>query len=107
MTQQGQRRRSVTACDILAPCRAWSLPACRIPARPATARSCRQGGVVTGHRTGIGATTAALLEGLGVQVHGFDRTRVDLADLGSIAGHVGAVAAPRRTGSICSSTMPA
>lgn len=52
--------------------------------------------IVTGHRTGIGAATAALLEGLGVQVHGFDLPEVDLADLESIAGHVEAVAA--RTG---------
>lgn len=52
--------------------------------------------IVTGHRTGIGAATAALLGELGVTVHGFDLPEIDLAMHEAIAGHVDAVVA--RTG---------
>lgn len=48
--------------------------------------------IVTGHRGGIGAACAALLDTLGVQVYGFDLPEVDLAAADALAGHVDAVA---------------
>ncbi len=48
--------------------------------------------IVTGHRNGIGAATARLLEEHGCRVHGFDLPETDLSKLERIASYVDAVA---------------
>ena len=50
--------------------------------------------IVTGHRGGIGAAIARVLEASGCHVAGLDLPEVDLGALDGVAGHVGrAVAA--------------
>lgn len=49
--------------------------------------------LITGHRAGIGAATAALLGEFGVEVHGFDLPEVDLAVPEAVAAHVEALRA--------------